>query len=249
MRNVMPRAVYIVAALLVLATGAFAVTTVQLTITSGSAPNGTSGVMGGVYTSPYSGNVNGGATIPIICDDFQDEVYPPQTWQAIATNLAQLGSATTGDVYFEQNGGTQQQIDYMTAAVLAEDILSTTNETTRGELSFALWSIFDPASLLNLNPTQVADAQGDLSTAQSQVTAGIKNNGLSAYLSTFSNVTIYSATSNGTTPIALGTTRPQEFMTVSMVEPPELALLAFDLLAVASLVCFIRRKQRRASQI
>jgi len=222
MRNVMPRAVYIVAALLVLATGAFAVTTVQLTITSGSAPNGTSGVMGGVYTSPYSGNVNGGATIPIICDDFQDEVYPPQTWQAIATNLAQLGSATTGDVYFEQNGGTQQQIDYMTAAVLAEDILSTTNETTRGELSFALWSIFDPASLLNLNPTQVADAQGDL---------------------------IYSATSNGTTPIALGTTRPQEFMTVSMVEPPELALLAFDLLAVASLVCFIRRKQRRASQI
>ncbi len=60
MRNTMPKGLYIAAALMILfATGVFAQSTVQLTITSGSAPNGTSGVMGGVYTSPYTGNING----------------------------------------------------------------------------------------------------------------------------------------------------------------------------------------------
>ncbi len=47
---------------------------------------------------------------------------------------------------------------------------------------------------------------------------------LDAYLSTFSNVTIYSATQNGTTPMT-ASTRPQEFLVVSMPEPAESVLL------------------------
>ena len=251
MKNAMPKALYIAAALVILfATGALAQSTVQMTITSGTAPDGTYGVMGGVYTSPYTGNINGGASIPIICDDFYDDVYPPETWTALATNLAQLGAATTNLVYFEQNGGAQQQIDYMTAAVLAEDILGTTDKTVRGELSFALWGVFDPTMLAtnsaNLTAAQLNAATGYLAGAQATVVSGISG-GLDAYLSTFSNVTIYSATQNGTTPMAAGTKRPQEFLVVSMPEPAESVLLIVDLLAVVSLVCFVRRKQRGAS--
>lgn len=261
MKNAMPKALYIAAALVILfATGALAQSTVQMTITSGTAPNGTYGVMGGVYTSPYTGNINGGASIPIICDDFYDDVYPPQTWTALATNLAQLGAATTNLVYFDQNNVAQQQIEYMTAAVLAEAVLSGTlgttsvgtTETVKGELSFALWGVFDPNMLLtnsaNLTAAQLSAANGYVASALATVTNGISSNGLDAYLSTFSNVTIYSATTNGTTPMAaVGTKRPQEFLVVSMPEPAESVLLIVDLLAVVSLVCFVRRKQRGAS--
>ena len=138
----------------------------------------------------------------------------------------------------------------MTAAVLAEDILGTSDQTLRGDLSFALWGVFDPI-MLATNPAYLTTAQlnaanGYLSSAQTTVTNGISNNGLDAYLSTFSNVTIYSATENGTT-LMTASTRPQEFLVVSMPEPAESVLLIVDLLAVVSLVCFVRRKQRGAS--
>ena len=254
MKNTMPKALCIAAALMMCfamgAMGAMPQSTVQLTITSGTAPNGTYGVMGGVYTSPYTGNINGGASIPIICDDFYDDVFPPETWTALGTNLSQLGAATTNQVYFEQNGGTQQQIDYMTAAVLAEGILGTSDQTLRGELSFALWGVFDPTMLstnsAHLTTAQLNAATGYLASAHATVLSGISG-GLDAYLSTFSNVTIYSATQNGSTPIPLGTRRPQEFIAVSLPEPAESVLLLVDLLAVVSLVCFVRRKQRGAS--
>ena len=260
MRNAMPKAVCLATAFVIcFATGALAATTVQLTIKSASAPDLTSGAMGGVYTSPYTGQINGGALIPIICDDFYDDIYPPQTWTALATNLAQLGASTTNDVYFDQGGGglrsdgsTTQQFDYMTAAVLAEEILNTTNETTRGVLSFALWGVFDPSLLVASNPKNLdltavtkalQDAQGTVATNLDP-----KNGGADGYPSTFSNVTIYSATLDGTTPMALGTkNRPQEFLVVSMAEPSAPVLLLVDLLAVLSLVCFFRKRQRGAS--
>ncbi|HZR63554.1 MAG TPA: hypothetical protein VFA85_00305 [Terriglobales bacterium] len=233
-----------------LAAGAIAGPTVQLTITSGSAPDGSYGVMGGVYTSPYTGQVGGnGPNIPIICDDFSDEVTPPETWTALATNLADLGAPTTNNVYWNQGGGatqpsgeTLQQYNYSVAAYLAEQIVSTTDETQLGYLSFALWEVFDPSAANSLNSTQQGFAHNDLVSAQQAVTAGFANNGLN-YLSNFSNVMIYSATTNGVTPeTPQQPGRPQEFLAVSMPEPNLPSLLALDLLGVVGLILFLRRR-------
>lgn len=239
-----------VAVFLCLAMGsgpAFAAQTVQFTITSGTAPNGTYGVMGGVYTSPYTGEVGSGPLIPAICDDFSDEVTPVESWTANATNVASIGASTTNQVYFDQGKGAAQQTDYMVAATLAEEILNTTDETTKGYLSFALWEIFDAtdasAALDSYDPTlyDQGKAQYYLGLAQAAVTNGITSEGLSTYLSSFSNVTIYSAVdSNGN--VLTTKTRPQEFIVVSMPEPSSLALLGLDLLAVVGLVLLVRRR-------
>ena len=212
--------------------------------------------MDGVFTSPYTGNVNGGPNIPAICDDFLDDVNPPEYWKALATNLANLGTSTTDDVLLvdaRSVGATQQQA-YMVVAYLAEEILGTTDETLRGELSFALWEVFDPAAASGLTSVQQNGGGGYegagkyLLDAQKAVQANVNTQGLSQYLSTFSNITIYSATTNGTTAEAAGTAGPpQEFIVVNMPEPELIAMLGLDLLGMSALVLFLRRRSARTA--
>jgi hypothetical protein len=240
---------------LCMATGSFA-QTVPFTIVSGDAPGGTYGIMGGVYTSPYTASV-GGNTVAAICDDFSDEVSPGESWTAIATNLATLDITTpTAAVYWDQGEGATQQTAYMVTAYLAEELLAinqstTTGQTTAGELSFALWGVFDPTLLTAANPAglttgtggQLAAAENYLTSAESAVNTAITKQGLNNYLSTFSNVTIYSATINNGVPAeSENSSRPQEFIVVNMAEPPSPALLGLDLLGAAGLLLFARRR-------
>jgi hypothetical protein len=44
----------------------------------------------GVYTSPYTGTINGGPSVPVICDDFSDESYLPEQWTAYQTSLSTI---------------------------------------------------------------------------------------------------------------------------------------------------------------
>ena len=57
--------------------------------------------LAGVYTSPYTGSINGGPTIPVICDDFADESFVPEEWTAYVTTLPQLLSGTPPDTYLK----------------------------------------------------------------------------------------------------------------------------------------------------
>ena len=217
---------------------------------------GAGAVLGGVFTSPYSGNVNGGATIPVICDDFADDSYVPERWTAYVTQLSDIlgggdtsalkwntGWDGTGPMGTPPTELTQVQA-YSAAAILAIDIL-TSSGLTQQEYSFAMWELFDPtAASAALPAADRATVQGFVQTAVSEATGG----NLSAYLNG-AKVTIYSYDTGALCGPLLNQVcaniPPQEFITVSMAEPPSPAMLAFDLLAVGGLIFISRRRLTR----
>ncbi len=113
----------------------------------------------GVYTSPYTGHIDSGIDIPVICDDFSDNSYVPEDWTAYSTALSSinLGAThyTTGDLKWNNanSGGDiiggstyagwnlNQQAAYNVAAYLAIKIIQT-SATVRQNYSFALWELF-----------------------------------------------------------------------------------------------------------
>jgi len=208
--------------------------------------------LGGVYISPYTALIGpSGQTIPtisgtattVICDDFTTDVStetPP--WQAIATNLASIDGESSPDqtLKFDQGSATVQQSDYTVAAYLATEILEAqqaSDLTAEGELSYALWGLFDSGTSSSdpfggsfITGTTLTDAENDLTAAQTYVSA----NNLTP--SSYANVTIYSPT-----PL----TASQEYIVVSMPEPSSPALLALDLVGVMGLAFLLKRRSHR----
>jgi hypothetical protein len=97
---------------------------------------------GGGYADPYAGTVtyNGSTLNPngeIICDDYYDEIFIPETWQASVT---QASSLTTADVATDVKfGGTIGINGYAAIAGLVTDMLATSNRSTQDDLSAAIW--------------------------------------------------------------------------------------------------------------
>jgi hypothetical protein len=131
-------------------------TTTFTLLNAGSGAN-----LAGVYTSPYNGTVSSSSpTIPVICDDFSDESYVPETWTAYVTSLSSINSGTadtsvlrwqpsTINTLYGTTPGLSQAQAYDAAAILAIDILTTNISTPAGlqtqeDLSYALWGLFDP---------------------------------------------------------------------------------------------------------
>jgi hypothetical protein len=215
--------------------------------------------LGGVYTSPYFGNINGGATIPVICDDFIDDSYVPETWIAYVTQLSEIASESSNDNFLKWNGGwngtgsasnspllaaqslTQIQA-YETAAILAVDILGSSG-TTQQEYSFAMWELFDSTDASAALPSVYqSDVATMINTAATAVTTGNLASALNG-----ATVTFYSFVPNVPgSPTCNGgpcpTAPPQEFVAVSMAEPWSPAVLGIDLLGVAALMLFVRRR-------
>jgi PEP-CTERM motif len=196
--------------------------------------------MGGVDTSPYEAligppgltsstqfNSSNSIAMQVICDDFTTDVGLGHTWQATVTNMAALAglSSPLTTLKFDTTGSaTQQQQDYMAAAWLAEQLLDVNQSTTAGEqeagqLSFAIWGIFDPGAsgaLSQLSGANLTAAQNDITDAYDAV-AG--DNPLD-----FANFRIY-------TPVPLYSS--QEFLAVSPVpEPGALALYGLGILGL-----------------
>ena len=105
-----------------------------------------------------------------------------------------------------------------------------------GWLSWALWQLFDTTAF---NWPYLSDSDQDKAAArldtakQAVTTAGLKT-------SNYANVYIYTANPMGAS---------QEYLVVSMAEPPSLAVISLDLLAVAGLVLFVRRRSTQARQL
>jgi hypothetical protein len=262
----MRRAWRLSAALICFAPGAFAqIYSMELT----APPPGPS--MGGVYISPYTALIGApgqtvpvitGTSTPVICDDFTTEVsVNTAPWQALKTNLSALTGETTPDnnLKFDQGSGlatAQQQIfDYTVAAYLAIQIMQAQalgQTTKQGQLSFALWGLFDPtppdptgplsgAWITGTTPgTNLFEAKKDLQDAKNAVTAG---GGTPDFIASLGySVDIYTPT-----PIA-NQGASQEYLTVvAMPEPSSWAILGFDLLATIGLLRFVVR--RRAARV
>lgn len=262
MRNAMPKALYIAVVALVLVVLAASPLAAQPPTTTfllngiGSGAN-----LAGVYTSPYTGQVNAGSspTIPVICDDFSHDTYNPEEWTAYVTPLSTLVSGQT-DAYLQWKKSAtttsvplDQATAYTVAAVLANDILGST-AITQEEYSFALWGLFDADAFSQLS-AYYGSSNIYLSQAQQYLNSAVDyvlNNNLTP--SNYANVTIYSYDPSGMIPkcganltSTCATLPPQEFLTVSMAEPAAPVLLIVDLLAVVSLVCFVRRRQHGTS--
>jgi hypothetical protein len=219
--------------------------------------------MGGVYISPYTALVGpAGQSVPtitgvptqVICDDFTTEVsINTAPWQATVTNLGTLQgepSATTA-LKFDHSSAIDQMRDYTTAAYLAIEILQAQQQgdtSKQGELSFALWGLFDPTffdSLGNIvggdptgpfsghwiTGTALSAANGYLSAAQTAVTT------LGLNPSQYSNVDIYTPSPSSAS---------QEYITVQTPEPTAAALLAVDLFGLGGLILLLRRRPSRA---
>ena len=147
MRNAMPRAICLAAGVLICsATGGFAAT--NFTLTSAGPAN-----LGGVYTSPYIATIDTTRNVRVICDDFTDDVFVGESWTVTATNLSQLplvgsSSPVLWDTADTSAAGQQKQVtDYITAAILAEQLVTLNPSTLQAELlSYAIWDVFVPTS-------------------------------------------------------------------------------------------------------
>lgn len=223
-------------------------------------------MMGGVYTSPYGVSVNGTPML-LICDDFETDISLGMSWQANPATLTQISSATVSGFKFANSTyspailqSTTVAEDYATAAVLAAELLTlpnigtpAENTVTAGELSYAIWSLFDNSLYTNLNSSSHTTGYGSLTlTEVNAVDAYITNAQALVNAATAGGITNLNNISIGGQPIAglmvysptpLGAS--QEFLSVNPVhaaEPPSPVLLGFDLLGLAGLMLFVRRR-------
>jgi hypothetical protein len=247
-----------------LASAVLCQTTVEFGITS---PGSGSNVLSGVYTDPYQGYVEsvggapgaGGTAVAAFCDDFTDDVSPPQFWTAYDTDLSALSNANAGpvsSVYYGDYSPTMlspalQTQDYIAVAMLAVlSMENTGNVAVQNQLSFALWDIFDP-TLLN-SPTNAygtldsTDYEAAIQYASNALTAASAYSSGAAYESTSGyDVQIYTPETGGLVD-DINSGRPQEFVTVeAMVEPSTWASLCFDFVGLIGVAGLAFRRQLR----
>lgn len=221
------------AAVLFLAPSSFA-DTASMSLTGA----GTSS-MAGVMIGPYTANINGVST-QVICDDYADESYVPETWTADVSSASNTG-ATRNTTKLGLTSAQQTQ-DYAEAAVLTLQLLAAPKGSAlAGEIQFAIWGVFDPQAitdLTNSNSTYGGLAQGDLTGAQSYV-SGLSAAQIAALLSQF---TIYSPDSSYAISCggaACQNTPPQEFI----VYTPEPSTVLLFGLGLAGLFLLKRRQK------
>jgi hypothetical protein len=182
--------------------------TVTLTGASG-------GVQGGVYTSPYYATVGTTTNVPIVCDDYAHSVYLGESWTASVSTFANLSNAR----FWQGTQASTLQL-YDEAAYLFNELYLQPSQ--RGDISFALWAIFDPSQVKS-SAGWTSNAAWWLASAQSQTyTVG--------EFSDFQVLTPLSPTS------------PQEYL-VRTPEPSTVVMLGIGLIAVVIL------KKRKSSEV
>lgn len=231
----------------------FAANTVTFNLTGVSG-----GVLSGVYTSPYYATITptgGGPSIStsVICDDFADDTFIPETWTANVTDLSSL-TTPSSTVYWSQGldlstgsvfGGSLNQAQaYTTAAYLAVELLaSPIGSLQAGELSFAMWGLFDPNAFNALSGSNLTGARNALTSAENAVFSG------NLTPSNYAGVTIYTPVLPSDATCGGGTCAhipPQEFIAVAMPEPSTSALLTLNLAGIGIVALFFRRRALKA---
>ena len=185
--------------------------TVSLTIN-----NGGSITSGGVYVGPYN-FTSDGQSLQLVCDTFQNDVYPPETWTA---NITTMGGGTG---LFGSTSATH----YQEGAWLVQQMFANLSNTqTVADIQWAIWDIFDPGTcgtgVSNCDPY---GNPGD----QSGIAGWIAAAGTSSSGGNYSNVVIYTPQSDW--PANDGV--PQEY--IGIISTPEPGTVSLMLIGLASL--------------
>jgi PEP-CTERM motif len=203
---------------------AFAGDTVTMDFQSVGGANG-----GGFYTYPYYFSISGGASTPLLCDNFDNEITAHESWSANVYSL--LSAGTPGEGYYSSLANAQTMYD--AAGMMFEAIL--TGQLSSVEGNWAIWGLFSANARANAFYTS---SGANTVTAQylGMAEADVSGNTLPAYLD---NMVVY-------TPVGgvAGGNGPQEFIGIAP-EPASLALFGSGLTLLAGVV----RKRRRSKSV
>jgi len=229
--------------------------------------------MAGYYINPYTaliGAANQVATYPtlingtstqVICDDFSGTIFPTTpAWQATQMTLGDLlaydagGTASTAVKFHSATDPNDDSIaavqarDYVTAAILANEIFANSGNTTvQGELTYALWAVFDSTAIPTLSSDVTNDgggaavaalATGYLQAAQLMAT-GFGGN-YSTLDAKYISESIYTPAVAGVQELDAWTTVGSGSVPVS--EPSAPALFAVYLSSLVGLIVLFRRR-------
>ena len=230
---------YLIAAvILCVAPACFAAQT-QMTLV-GPGSNGHLGITP-VYIGPYVADIGPSNTpVQVICDDYFDETYIPETWTANIFDLSNLTGTIFGPSGLHSDPAYQagyQQVAWLSQQLVQQTFFPTLvpgAHNALGDIQYAIWAVFDPAALNNISGADHTNAVAWLNAAQAHYSTG-----------DYSNVSIY--TPDTTSLISCGGhacefTPPQEFVLVRTSEPGAIAILFVDLSAVGILVFLFRRR-------
>jgi len=213
------------------------------TTTVANANVGNATVVGNVYVDPYTATVGGVNSTYVICDDWSDNTYIGESWTA---NVGTIGSTLTGTPLF----GNQPQV-YAEAAWLATQLLANpTNQTLQAEISFAIWELTYPYAPHPESPGPTAYLAGLTASGIPGLTASAIQSAISGTPSSIGLLAQANAAVNGgytgsgweiLTPVVGTPGPPQEFL-VYTPESSAVILFGADMLGLAALAFFFRRR-------
>lgn len=156
----------------------------------------------GEWVGPIPGKADGGSSIDLWCNDYTHVTYVPQTYNALVSTIPEVqGTTRWGD---QPDAVTlYEQAAWLMGQFYAPGF--TKNNTTVGDLQFAIWALFNPIAVNN-DHKLTAGAQNWLTKVQ-----GVSNLGSYDY----SNVRIFTP-ANCVPPTC---TNQQEFMSGYPLHP------------------------------
>jgi PEP-CTERM motif len=189
-----------------------------------SLTSGGNNVVDGIYMGPYYATVNGVANTPVICDDFKDESYVPESWSANVSSVA----SPSGTFFSGQQ-------NYDAVADLASQLFATSNKTTDANLQYAIWYIFDPTGVKNW-----LNSYSDSTTLGAAESLAGTAEGLTYTPGEFANYEILTPNGSMTCSTTSGEVCPPQEFIVQTPEPGTFVLLGFGMLMLGLLA---RRKR------